>query len=371
VKAIYLALAAMAALALALIAPVAGLHLGSPAACLAKADVGDASFDKASKQDTVARIGSLLTARYVFPDRAAQAKAKIDAALAVGKYDSIRDPRAFAQCLTEDLQSVTHDKHMRVSPSTARQAPRPPTNGGIVRVDVLKGNIGYIDLWEFPLPPVFNPAADDALRALAGTDALIIDMRYNHGGSAESDSYFGSFFFDPAKPVALNSIVTRTPSTNTFSTVEFKTKPVATPYLNKPVYILTSSRTFSAGEAFIYDMQVLKRVRIYGERTGGGANPGGVFRVGSRFNIFVPTGRAENPITKTSWEGVGVVPDHRMEERLAFQAAMSDAVATLRKTKAGDPALTADKTALAQQTDPGAFIQTVLLKTRTFHFQAD
>jgi len=353
--------------------PVAARRISSTEADrLAKADAGEGPFDKAAKQDTVARIGVMLTDRYVFPDRAIQAKAKIDAALGAGEYDSINDPRTFAQRLTEDLQSVTHDKHMRVSvtagpPPTGAQpaSPPPPTNGGFARVDVLKGNIGYIRLLGFPPPQVFNPAAEAAMRDVGGTDALIIDMRDNGGGSAEADSYFGSFFFDPAKPVALNSIVNRTPSTNMFTTTEFKTKPVATPYLNKPVYILTSNHTFSGGEAFIYDLQAQKRVSIYGETTGGGANPGGVFPVGGRFGIFVPMGRAENPITKTNWEGVGVAPDHPTTEKLAFQAAMSDAVIQLLKRKANDTALAADKAALAQQTEPAAFVQTALLKVRT------
>jgi hypothetical protein len=337
----------------------------------AKMAVGDVPFDKAAKQDTVTNIGAVLTDRYVFPDRAIQAKAKIDAALAAGDYESIVDPRDFARRLTEDLQSVTHDKHMRVTftggpapAAVAQQAP-PPTNGGFARVDILKGNIGYIRLLGFPAPKVFDPAADEAMRDVAGADALIIDMRDNGGGSAESDSYFGSFFFDPAKPVALNSIVNRTPYTDTFTTTEFWTKPVATPFVNKPVYILTSNRTFSGGEAFIYDLQVQKRVSIYGETTGGGANPGGVFPVGARFGIFVPAGRAENPATKTNWEGVGVAPDHPVAEKLAFQAAMSDAATQLLKKKANDAALAADKADLAQQTEPASFVQKALLKVRT------
>jgi len=327
-------------------------------------------FDKVAKQDTVKKIGAVLTDRYVFPDRAAQAKAKIDAAMASGDYDAIADPNEFAQRLTADLQSVTHDKHLRVSyaggppPAGVPQAPLPPTNGGFARIDRLKGNIGYIRLLGFPDPSEFDPAADDALRDLAGTDALIIDMRDNSGGSAASDRDFASFFFDPAKPVQVNSVISRKASTNEFTTTEFWTKPVATPYLNKPVYILTSRRTFSAGEAFVYDLQVQKRVSIYGETTGGGANPGGGFPVGYPFGLSVPTGRAENPVTKTNWEGVGIIPDHPVDEKLAFQAAMLDAVTQLLKTKNNDPALTAVKAALVQQTEPAPLVEAALLKFR-------
>jgi Peptidase family S41/N-terminal domain of Peptidase_S41 in eukaryotic IRBP len=340
---------------------------------IASAQTPAAPFDNAARQDIVAKAGAALTTNYIFPDRADQAKAKIDAALAAGTYGSISDPNAFAARLTEDLQSVTHDRHMSVfyvgGLAAGVQHPlppaRPPTNGGFARVDRLKGNIGYIRLLGFPVPSVFSPVANDALHDLADTDALIIDMRDNGGGSAESDSYFGSFFFDPAKPVQLNSIIHRTPSTNEFTTTEFWTKPVSSPYLNKPVYILTSKRTFSGGEAFVYDLKVQKRAIIFGETTGGGANPGGIFPLGPRFTIFVPGGRAENPLTKTNWEGTGVSPDQPMDAKVAFQAAMSDAVTQLLKKKINDPALAALKTDLARQTEPGPLVEASFLKFRT------
>ena len=43
--------------------------------------------------------------------------------------------------------------------------------------------------------------------------------------------------------------------------------------------------------------------------TGGGANPGGGVPLVDKFGVFIPTGAAYNPITKTNWEGVGVKPD--------------------------------------------------------------
>ena len=45
-----------------------------------------------------------------------------------------------------------------------------------------------------------------------------------------------------------------------------------------------------------------------GETTGGGAHPGGRLIATDRYQVWVPTGRAINPITQTNWEGTGVVP---------------------------------------------------------------
>lgn len=335
------------------------------ASVLAAAPALAQPLEKAEKQMTVATAGELLAANYIYPNRGREAQAKIIDALAAGAYDGIAEPAAFAQRLTDDLRAVLHDKHVRVSyrgppPAGAtviRPAP-PPTNGGFVRVDRLKGNIGYIKLLSFPGPAIFDPAADTAMRDIADTDALIIDMRDNGGGSPSSDAYFGSFFFDPKKPVQLNSVVHRTPSTNEFDTTEFWTKPVASPWLNKPVYILTSARTFSGGEAFVYDLKVQKRARLYGETTGGGANPTRGWPLGDHFGIFVPTGRAENPITHTNWEGTAVAPDVTVEAKLAFQAALRDIVSQ-RKDLAGM------KDQIARETDVDPFVEAHLLKIRT------
>jgi hypothetical protein len=75
------------------------------------------------------------------------------------------------------------------------------------------------------------------------------------------------------------------------------------------VYVLTSNHTFSAAEEFTYNLKNLKRATIIGETTGGGAHPGGTRVATERFLVWVPTGRAINPITNTNWEGTGVQPD--------------------------------------------------------------
>ncbi len=300
------------------------------------AQMPPAPLDPAERRAVVETAGELLTANYIFPDRAVEAKARLDAALAAGEYNAIATPQAFADKLTADLQAVTHDKHMRVffnagpppAPPAAAAAP-PRANAGFVRVDRLKGNIGYIKLQGFP--PAAGPfaaAANQAMADLEETDALIIDMRDNRGGSPDGVAYLCSFFFDSKTPVHINSFVNRTSGTLEFTNQDFHTRATPVSYLGKPVYVLTSVRTFSGGEEFVYDLQTQKRGRLIGAVTGGGANPGGTHPVNPRFGIFIPGGRAVNPVTKTNWEGTGVTPDVATDETLAFQAAMQEIVAT-------------------------------------------
>ena len=84
---------------------------------------------------------------------------------------------------------------------------------------------------------------------------------------------------------------------------------------------MTSRRTFSAGEELAYNLQALRRATVIGETTGGGANPGEEFRINEHFEMFVPTGRAINPVTRTNWEGTGVKPDIEVPEAQALKTA--------------------------------------------------
>ena len=279
-----------------------------------------APLDSAGRTAVVNAAANALRERYVYPDVGRRAAEAIEAALAAGKYDEIVQPWALAERLTADLQDVAHDKHMRVSArgpaptpaaATGGPPPGPPprSEAGVARADRLPGNVGYIEVVALPGLDAFKPPVERAMAALADTRALIIDLRRNGGGTPQAEVYLTSYLIDPAKPVAVNRFVWRNPGTETFRTEEFMSSATPYWYRDKPVYVLTSARTFSGGEAVAYDMQVLKLATIVGETTGGGANPGGMAPLTPDFAMFVPGGRGENPTTGTNWEGVGVKPD--------------------------------------------------------------
>jgi hypothetical protein len=299
------------------------------------------------KQAVVDKAAQALAEAYIYPDRGRRAGDAIRRAMSGGDYADIADKGAFAARLTADLQAVTHDKHMRVMdpegprPADAPTGPPPRTWAGFVRTYRLQGNVGYIDLAGFPNPGMFRDAANAAMKAVDGTDALIIDMRRNGGGSPAAVAYLCSFLFDGAKPVHLNDLIWRNKGTETYRTQTFFTGPTPSHYLNKPVILITSHFTFSGGEEFTNDLKVLKRATIVGETTGGGANPGGVQPLALGLAIFVPGGRAENPITKTSWEGVGVQPD--------IPATTDEAFATAYRTALNVAKRSPERTALARR----------------------
>jgi C-terminal processing protease CtpA/Prc len=152
---------------------------------------------------------------------------------------------------------------------------------------------------------------------LANTDALIVDLRENGGGSPVMVAYVQSYLF--SQRTHLNDLWTR--RTNT--TDEYWTRDVPGKRFggSKPVFVLTSRNTFSGAEEFTYNLKNLKRATIIGETTGGGAHPVSGHKIDERFMIGVPFARAINPISKTNWEGTGVEPDVKVPAAEALATA--------------------------------------------------
>ena len=247
--------------------------------------------------------------------------------------------------LTEHLREVGKDLHVAVFyspeklPAERSGSPEPSPeqlarfkanlardNYGLRKTEILPGNIGYIKLDLFTPPEYAGETYAAAMAFVANTEALIIDLRDNGGAiSPDAIPMFSSYFF--AQPVHLIDLKWNTEDSprQLWSWAYVPGKR----YLDKPVYILTSRRTFSGAEEFAYDLKNLRRATIVGDTTGGGANPGGTRRASDHFEIFVPFGRVTSPITKTNWEGVGVWPDVATSANKALLVAQRDALSKL------------------------------------------
>lgn len=269
------------------------------------------TFDAAARRDIVAKLSEALRDRYVFPEVAERAAARISAALAAGEYDGLADRTAFIQRLSADVQAIAKDKHLNIFSPTAsppRSGPAMPVfEAGVTRADRLAGGIGYIEVVGFPPLGEFKPVLDRAMSGLKNSRALIVDVRQNTGGMPESVAYLVSYLVEPNR--AINTIVSRVPKTKNFTRENHSSVATPVSFAKVPVYVLTSQRTFSGGEEFAYDVQALKRGSVIGEISGGGANPAGPVDLGHGVIAIIPFGRSENPVTKTNWEGRGVKPD--------------------------------------------------------------
>ena len=318
------------------LAVVCLVAVSAATATLAQPEQPDLTIDAATRTQVIDGILKRLNDSYVFPETAKKMEQSIRERVAKNEYDQITSAKQFATKLTSDLQAVSNDKHLRVRYShdaiPERKQRQEPTaeereqrrrdlnwmNHGFAKVERLRGNIGYLEFFNFMDEELGADTVAAAMNFVNGTDALIIDMRGNGGGNPAMVALVCSYLFGP-EPVHLNDLYWREGN----RTEEFWTrKEVAGKrYLNKDVYVLTSKRTFSGAEEFTYNLKNLKRATIIGETTGGGAHPGGGFRINEHFGMFVPTGRAISPITKTNWEGTGVTPDVAVPAEQALHVA--------------------------------------------------
>ena len=267
----------------------------------------------------------------------------LEADSAAGAFDTLTDPRDLAAALSRRLrpldahfsvafdpsapagpgpgrgpQRVRRDPSAPPPPGAGEAGPRPAPSGnppearghyGFRKVEILPGNVGYIDLRQFSNIDFGNPAdparraADAALSFVADTDAVIFDLRDNGGGAPSMVGYLTSAF-TPANAPIYNIFHSREGTESEAPAVFYPT-----PRLEVPVYVLISGRTGSAGEAFPYTLQGARRATIVGEASAGAANPGGMVPVGGGFAVFISQGSPKNPNTGGNWEGTGVVPD--------------------------------------------------------------
>jgi C-terminal processing protease CtpA/Prc len=280
----------------------------------------------------------------VFPDMAGKLGKMLRAKQKAGDFDRIDSAQQLAATLTEELRRSSGDKHLTVEFSKAAVPLQEPgakpdpaevaraeaealkffksINFGINKVERLPGNIGYLDLRGFVPARLGGQAYSAAMTLLNGTDALIIDLRNNGGGDPSAVALLASYFFN--ERTQLSDIISReggTTSLRQMSTSDYVQGPRYAS--GKDVIILTSKSTFSAGEDFSYSLQALKRASTMGETTGGGAHPGNMERLHAHFLAFIPFGRSLNPITKTDWEGVGVIPDVKMPAKDALKGAQA------------------------------------------------
>ena len=306
-----------------------------------------AQFTFKQKAETIDSISAVLERNYVFPETAKQLGVYLRTQLKNKAYDTINSGAVFAEFVSADLKRVGNDRHLRLhyfddvlppqvtDPLELSSEDRKgytqwllAENYGITSLKVLPGNIGYVDFKWFCDPEFAGETYTAMMNYLEHTDALIIDLRNSQGAmSTEVIPFLSSYFFE--KPVHLNDYYwrkgNRTIQAWTYSMVPGKK------YLKKPVYILTSGKTFSGAEELAYNFKNLKRATLIGESTGGGANGGGTIRVSDHFNMFVPLGRSINPVTNTNWEGVGVQPDTVIKSNRALHKAQLTALEFLVK----------------------------------------
>lgn len=289
-------------------------------------------FDQTEQVNVINAVATVIESRYV-DEKEAHEIAKV-LRRSQDRWKQPLSGEAFAKQATALLRSISKDGHLGLSYSekeipqdggeaafSASEMERwygPQLNHGVEKIERLPGNIILVDLRVFPPPSMAGDVFAAAMTVAAQGDALIIDLRQN-GGGAETSNLLTGYLLEGGS--ALSGSYNRPTDTHTHAT-----SPTWVPGRRfgstKPLYILTSRKTFSAAEAVAYDLQALKRAVIVGETTGGGANPFEYRRVHAHFAVDLPESRSVSPITGTNWQGIGVKPDVEVSAENALNKAL-------------------------------------------------
>lgn len=306
--------------------------------------VVDVTVDAALIRETVEVLRNTLGREYFDPSVAARVSEGLQKRLAEGRYQPGSRIEALAEALTGDLYAMTNDKHLRVSP--AEEAPSGPAeaapvdatprevagrriNFGIQHIEVLPGNVGYLRFTAFYRPNEAREAIASAMALLRHTDALILDLRDNGGGSSGTLALLASYFYE-TQGLPLFEVVPRPPA----KVVKFTTESTTLPDRNeqRPTYVLVSGNTWSAGEGLAYLLQDRHRAVVIGETTPGAGNQAQTHRLNARFEVTIPNGSVRTAIRHQSWERTGVIPDVPAKAQDALRIAHACALQKLLKS---------------------------------------
>ena len=305
---------------------------------------GNFPIDAAYRAKVLNGVAEKFGEGYFNAERAAFVRAQLGSRAVRAAYDTATTAASLSALLTADLQKWSADRHPRVvfsvqprpMPVAGKQSPAlldaeaesaRSRNFGFHALERLTGNIGYLEIGRFEAPALAGPTLTAAMQFLHNTDALIIDLRGNGGGRADMVALMASYFLEEQTHLLTLERRKRETSEQIWS-ASYVPGPR---YLGKPIFILTSKRTFSGAEGLTYDLKHLAKATIVGEKTRGGANPGTFQQIDEHFAVFVPSARVVHAATGTNWDADGIVPDVNVEaaeaKRTAHKLALERLVA--------------------------------------------
>ncbi|MFH1851593.1 MAG: S41 family peptidase [Candidatus Neomarinimicrobiota bacterium] len=274
---------------------------------------------------------------YPIPEVSTEMIGYIDKRQREGAYDKFNNVDDFTSQLTKDMRSKSNDDHIRVYPyekipddlAAEKKLGSPENNYGFQRVEILPGNIGYINLTTFINPKTAGSTAVAAMNFVAHCDALIIDLRFNGGGDEAMAQFLSSYFFDQS--THMTDVIT--PKDNLTEQIWTQEWVPGLRITVAPIYILMNTYSYSSAEVLAYQLQQIRRAKIVGEKTKGGVH-------GVRFmsfpdlsiNLKVPYKTEINPYSKTNYIN-GVMPDITASSREALIVAHSELAKLLLTTE--------------------------------------
>ncbi|MEO6286793.1 MAG: S41 family peptidase [Dyadobacter sp.] len=172
----------------------------------------------------------------------------------------------------------------------------------------LTPEVGYIHIDAFKDKlSVFENGMDKALNALASTKGIVFDIRDHTGGSDHVSAYIASRFAGSRK-LFMTAKKRNGPRHDQFAApVEWYIEPTGKTQYTKPVILLTTSTTLSAGETFTFAMRENANVTHMGTKTAGAFSDVIAHQLPNGWIVTIGVGDYRGSDGK-SYEGIGITP---------------------------------------------------------------
>ena len=186
--------------------------------------------------------------------------------------------------------------------------------------------IGYINVYRLSnrrLPELF----DEVLGQMGDTKGLIVDLRFNGGGSEPLGVQIAGRLIDRRRVYSLNQYRNGPKHNDLGPKLQRTCQPSGPWHYTGPVIVLQGQRTMSSAESFLLALAQCPRVTTMGDRSAGSsANPRRVEAPGG-ITVNLPRWLDMDPQGKPV-DSVGVAPDVRIETTPADFTDRKDPVLT-------------------------------------------
>ncbi len=283
---------------------------------VSKATDNDILLSQEQVRQSIVDTLQTLNEVYVFPEKAKLIESEVLSRMNNGAYDHIQSTKEFQRFMTDELIEVSTDGHLGIM--RVKDDKSEPThvivetediyknNYAFQKVEILKGNVGYLKFNKFYIDDEAVETVDYAFGFLKDTDAMIIDLRDCIGGSPELVRYMSSHFFN--EKTLLWRFHTRGDE-EIFDHESMENVGLSNFKNDYPVFILVGPETASGAELFSYTLKHYGKATIIGEKTNGIAYAVGAVKINQYFIGRFSMNQPINPVTNTNWEIVGVQPD--------------------------------------------------------------
>ncbi len=272
-------------------------------------------------------LAELLQTYYLFPDVGEQYASYLRSGVTQGDYDAPPSDPEFAALLTDGLQGVSEDAHLRVSVASSAAVSRRPSRTVLRNATWLSDGVAYVAITGLPDSEEAEEQMARFLDEYRGADALVLDLRFCPGGSLSvMDVLFSRLYGEPIHLLTmdmrsgaesvLEASFTNRPSLEPQDAPpgivrwHHVARPSADddPWADTAVFVL-ADLTASACEHLTLALKRTGRATIVGGTTRGAGHFGSTRQFGDgRFEVFVPVGRTYDPQTDKGWEGSGIPP---------------------------------------------------------------